>query len=144
MYKHKCQTKHDPANGSYGDCLRACIASLLHIENPLDVPNFADGNASGDEMWNGLRAYLRGRQLDVMHVSFTASFAEIRQTMAVLNPGTYYMVIGQIDGGGHIIICKDDKIEHNPAWYPTGFDGPLPGGFYDVVLLIPAFMRENG
>lgn len=32
-------TKHDPDNGVYGDCFRACVASLLEMELS-DVPHF--------------------------------------------------------------------------------------------------------
>ncbi len=34
--------KHDPDNGLYGDCFRACIASVLEMELE-EVPHFYDG-----------------------------------------------------------------------------------------------------
>ena len=41
-----CITKHNPPH-SYGDCLRACVATILDFD-ALDVPNFADAGVDAD------------------------------------------------------------------------------------------------
>lgn len=41
---------HDPANGQFGDCFRACIASLLDL--PITaVPHVCDAKPDGDTTW---------------------------------------------------------------------------------------------
>lgn len=112
-----CQVKHDPPN-SYGDCLRAVIASMLDID-PDDVPNFADNGAHPLEpcrWWLGEIGY----NLFLTQYPATISDAEIRAFMAELNPNVYYLLFS----ANHVVICKDDKIVHDPAWYRTALKVP--------------------
>lgn len=50
---------HDPANGVYGDCQRAVIASLLDL--PIsEVPHFLlESKNQREGYWTGLQAFLR-------------------------------------------------------------------------------------
>jgi hypothetical protein len=64
--------KHDPQNGVWGDCTRACVASIFEL--PADqVPHFCNGgeeppDAEGVLPWERrLRAWLRDRGFTVMH-----------------------------------------------------------------------------
>ena len=52
--------KHDPENGVFGDCWRTCIACLLHIDDPTEVPHFAhpDMSNSFDDMFSVTNAWL--------------------------------------------------------------------------------------
>lgn len=52
---------HDPVNGSYGDCQRAVIASLLEL--PIsEVPHFlVESKGDTDEYWDLLQAFLGKR-----------------------------------------------------------------------------------
>lgn len=142
MITHFCTIKHNPPD-SYGDCLRACIASVLDIEDPATVPHFAHAKNNLDEVMIEMRVWLRERKLDVICIPFQSTIEDVFITMASVNPGAYYMVIGAIEDGGHIVVCKNDGVTHNPAWVPTRFDGPLAGGYYIVVLIVPAFMRDK-
>ncbi len=52
---------HDPENGQYGNCMQACVASLLEL--PLDaVPHFLDGDADGinPRWWDRFVEFLDG------------------------------------------------------------------------------------
>ena len=50
---------HDPANGQHGDCMRACIASLLDLPIAA-VPHFAQLAAEGKgEFWPDVTEFCR-------------------------------------------------------------------------------------
>lgn len=124
--------KHDPPH-SYGDCLRACIASILDIENIEGVPHF---NASGETDHELLKKWLAacGYAMVVTLYSDEMTAEEIGLSMAQSNPNVYYLLGGSIAGGNHIVVCCNDKIVCDPAWVPDGLDGPNTGsGFWQVV-----------
>ena len=112
-----CMTRHDPPH-SYGDCLRACIASLFDMD-AADVPNFADGDADSIA---GCRLWLvdRGTSLFLTQYSSDASDVEVRQCVAALNPNIHYLLFS----ANHVVICRNDKIVHDPAWYRTALKVP--------------------
>lgn len=41
---------HDPENGSYGDCMRTCLAMVLDMSQE-DIPNFGDEKLFPNEEW---------------------------------------------------------------------------------------------
>lgn len=126
-----CRVKHDPPN-SYGDCLRACIASLLEME-PDDVPHFADNGVDWPTMLADLRAWLLdaiGEYAWVVQYSSEASDAEIRSLIAELNPKQYYLLFSE----DHVVVCLDDKIVHDPAWYRTALRTPREA--WTVMVLV--------
>lgn len=61
MTPQKQEFIHDPANGIYGDCQRAVIASLLDL--PISkVPHFlADGKGDPVIYWESLQAFLQSK-----------------------------------------------------------------------------------
>lgn len=58
--------KHDPTYGTYGDCFRCCVASVLDLP-AADVPHFyeycGETGDDGSFGWNKLTSFLRARGL---------------------------------------------------------------------------------
>lgn len=140
MTPFMCQTKHDPENGSYGDCFRACIASLLDIE-PSDenVPHFC----SNGEPINGnarLTEFLAERGLvPFFHlIDGSTSKDEILEHCETLNPAVYYILMGANAEGDHCVVCRGDLVIHNPAWIPNPLIGPASNGFWAIMILARA------
>ena len=124
-----CQLKHDPEEGIYGDCVRACIASLLDLL-PDAVPHFFHDNCSGETAQRRIETFLA----DCGLVPFWAGFSgemplfDVMQYMHVANPNVYYMLYGSTRYGSHVVICRGMETMHDPAWYsvpivrPSGDD----------------------
>jgi hypothetical protein len=97
--------RHDPKNGVIGDCFRACICSLLEIEDIWNVPNFVK-----DPEWpNQLYEYLKSR-------GYTLWWSERHKPPKHVE---YYIVQGVSPRGvNHSVIFKDGKMVHDP--HPDG------------------------
>lgn len=130
-----CLVRHQPPD-SYGDCVRACVASLLDL--PAEsVPHFAGIAKTGDEMLTYMRVWLmtQGYAPFIGHFDGDASVSEILQQQAMVNPGCYFMLFGRVEGGDHVVICRNDKIVHDPNWYRTAMTGPGSTGVWIVMVL---------
>lgn len=115
-----CRVKHDPPN-SYGDCMRACIATLLDIERPEDIPHFAEDNCSFEESIRRVREYLHPYNAFLVPAAASMQSSEIMKMMSEWNPNTYYLLCS----GDHVVVCQNDKIVHDPAWYRTSLTQPV-------------------
>lgn len=107
-----CRVKNDPPN-SYGDCIRACIASLLELET-TEVPHFVRDGCAPEVTYQRIRDWLKDRGLVPMLSGFAASATpdDILEFMGTTNPGVYYILMS----ADHAVVCCDDKIVHDPAW----------------------------
>jgi hypothetical protein len=87
-----------------GDCLRACICSLLEISDE-GVPNFVEDNNYPEKLWNWCQAN------KVMFYNSDAPPAGIE----------FYMAWGTSPRGlKHSVIHKSGKLVHDP--HPDGGD----------------------
>lgn len=111
-----CRTKHDPPH-SYGDCVRACIASMLDMK-PEDVPHFWDNDATTVDAMEAMRQWLAPLGLAPYIVSYPP--VPVRELLAAVgsdNPTSRYLLFGTTgDGGGHCVVARGGEIEWNPAW----------------------------
>lgn len=124
-----CLVKHDPANGKYGDCLRACIATILDLESET-IPNFAE--QPHDTWLSRLRTWLETQGLaPIMFVTDN----DPRSTMQEMNPTAPYILFAGTAEGDHCVVCIGDKVEWNPSWYPTPIIGPLSNGLWQILVL---------
>lgn len=107
-----CYVKNDPPN-SYGDCLRACIASLLDLPT-TEVPHFVRDGCEPHVTYDRVRKWLAERQLVPMFSGYSASETpdEVLAFMAETNPGVWYILFSF----DHAVVCCNDKIVHDPAW----------------------------
>lgn len=120
-----CQVKHDPENGSYGDCLRACIASMLDLKAE-DVPHFMRDNPPDETLTKRVREFLAPMGLGLFLTAYDSSYdlQDVLRVMQNNNPGIHYFLIHDNGQGDHMVVCKDDKVVHNPAWCATGIYKP--------------------
>jgi len=136
MIKVSCQVSHDPEKGTYGDCLRACIATML--EKPSnDVPHFYHDGCDGNEGNKRLQEYLKTQNLIACYQYFeSAPVDEVKQHMKVLNPEVVYLLMGSTATGDHIVICKNDEVLHNPNWGGQPIIKPTSLGVTVVMVLV--------
>jgi len=134
-----CRVKHDPETGRYGDCVRACVASILDMEaNPEAVPHFAHDNAAPEIVNQRLREYLATRGLApwISHYDPDLSRESLLDVLAESGPGVHFMLYGRTESGGdHVVVCCDGKVVHDPAWYASPLvRGGLQGSWQVVVF----------
>lgn len=140
MLYHQCQIPHKPEENKHGDCLRACIASLLSVADPLDVPHFAfDGDQSMID--DRLKEWLAMRQLTLAFHAFggLTSLDDILNVTGQVNPGVPYLLFCNAGGDGdHVVIIRNGKVEHDPAWFRCGPYKPCAqNGFWVLAVLTP-------
>lgn len=149
----KQRLTHDPANGVYGDCHRACVASIFDL--PLEaVPHFCDGTAQDDEggeIAKGReRHWLRERGFGVVSIPFPAEtgLAAILNMLSVSMAESHYIVGGRsANGFNHSVIARGGAIVHDPSMNDAGIVGPCDDGHFWIdlyVALDPAgYLRER-
>lgn len=126
MKPRYCEVPHDPPH-SYGDCIRACVATIIDRD---DVPHvFDDDNI--EEGWRSMRSYLAS------HGKFMAIFAiddEPHEFMRDNNANIPYILIGSSLGKvDHAVVCRDDRVIHDPGY--TAITQPHSQGFYVVIII---------
>lgn len=136
MIPHVCRVKHDPENGSYGDCLRTSIACILNVEKPEDVPHFFVDGCDGETAHYRIVDYLKTRNLRPFYLFFDKSYPleVILHTVGTTNPGIHYLLSGRTEENGHVVICRDDKVVHNTAWYKMPLIGAM-GDSWTVTII---------
>ncbi|MBY0548701.1 MAG: hypothetical protein K2W95_15635 [Candidatus Obscuribacterales bacterium] len=122
--------KHNPPH-AYGNCYRACIASILEIDID-DIPpfetmgGFNDGGESGDEWWRVYTEWLAARGL-----------LESRHPVEQGRVPKGYSILGgrspRFPETGHCVVAKDGEIVHDPA----GVGLEQIREFWDFGVLIP-------
>lgn len=148
----------DEPRNEFGDCLRACVASLMELQ--LDqVPHFRwgiyeDEDGQAGSMWFHLRMWLRGRNLGLLVYKLKyKTLDKALQWCLTHNPESYLLVGGMAPGGqGHVCIVHKGKVVHEPSRPKSGADNgkpslvePLPNGEFIVMALEhrPPVQRDN-
>lgn len=128
---------HDPASGSYGDCQRACIASILNL--PLsEVPNFAGPGVDDLEFSTRVKNFLATKNL--AHLEFTyfdfAGFGNPKPS------SLYHIIYGMTERGfWHAVVGLDGEVVHDPHPFKTGL---LPDrSKWSIGLLVPTFSSNT-
>jgi|SRR5882757_4885683 len=131
-----CQTKHDPDAGTYGDCMRACIASILEFA-PDRVPHFMHDNCDPMEANQRMVKWLAhyGYAPFVINCGGEDTFADILAYMGEQNPTTYYMVFGRTEYEDHVVVCRGGELAHDPAWYWSPLIGPGSTGAWAIMVI---------
>ena len=108
----KSEFTHLPSMGVYGDCYRACIASILEMKRE-DVPHFLENNPSDDEFWNRRQKWFKEQGLARIFLMYQLDAQEF---MKNYNPGIYYILSGVTVGGtAHSVVCIDGEQVHDPS-----------------------------
>lgn len=120
-------TAHDPANGKWGDCQRAVIASWMELDLE-EVPHFFDQGRPLAEAMTMLYEFLANYGCGYITIPFTGKLSDVLAVMKHHNPGMHYILVGEsgkCPGVGHVVLCKDDEIIHDPSG--SGVVGPIDG-----------------
>ena len=140
MKRVKNTVRHDPENGSYGACHRACVCTILGLE-PDQVPHFyADGDAADASIQQErVTAFLKIRGLVQGHVVWpgdVASLDDVLRTTGLMMPGVPLILGGTSSVGcGHSVVLLDGEIFNDPTG--SGIVGPLRDGYYWVTFFSP-------
>jgi hypothetical protein len=122
---------HNPAQGRYGDCFRACIASILHLPAQA-VPHVFDGASDDDTAGDGLE------MLNQWLAQYGLAYTEVLTTdplqmMARYNSAAYHVMVGRSPrGGNHAVVAKAGKVVHDPHPERGGLSKPLQDGYWAV------------
>ena len=133
-----CRVRHDTDAGTSGDCIRACVASLLDRE-PETVPHFADGVTDGRVAYAHVTEWLvsEGYAPFLIHYDGSIPLTEILSITGQNSPHAYYMLFGGLQGGGdHVVICRGGEVFHDPAWYKIPIVGPGTSGIWQIMLIV--------
>lgn len=141
-----CRTKHNPPH-SYGDCLRACIATILDLDTDF-VPHFADKGVDATETLVHVRRWLGQRGLTVATLAMPGKpgpkekcpscstvfrsegydVHEVLEWMGQMNPGVTWLLFGDTGTTGdglHVNVCQGGSVVHDPAWIPSSIKHPF-------------------
>ncbi len=122
-----CEVPHNPP-WSFGDCIRACVATLIDRD---DVPHVFDIRPVRLS-WITLRKYLK------QHGKFIALFAidqDHARFMTDENADVPYILLGSTESGGdHAVIYRDGKSIHNPSG-DLPIVAPHSEGFYIIGIV---------
>ena len=132
-----CRVKHDPENRTFGDCLRAVVASILELDSEA-VPHFYHDDCDGETGDRRLREFLKTKGLTpfVSYYPGSENLDDLLHVQQMQNPGVNFILFCQAGGGDHVVICKDGKVVHNPSWVPSGVTGPNSNGFWGIMVFV--------
>ncbi len=141
MITQHCIVKHDPPN-SYGDCIRAAVASILNIERTEDVPHFAHDDPDEVTALKRLKEWLLTRGLAPFFTMFdgSASLEDVLMSIDAFNPGIYYLLFGRSQNEDHVVVGCGGKIVHDPSWYSSSITGPNSNGHWVVMIFVPVVL----
>lgn len=113
--------EHDPENGKYGDCMRACIASLLEMETE-DVPHFYETGKFEDYDFK-LTEFLKSKNIKIVYTSHEGcNFG---------NKTIYHLIFGTNHCGIlHACVAKNGVLVHDPNPNRNGLKEVDSFGFF--------------
>lgn len=135
-----CGVTHDPENGSDGDCLRACIATVLDLP-AADVPHVMRAEGDAAEMWQALRDHLKLSGLAPIVANYPGelSLSDLLHVFDQQNPGAVVIVIGTGHyGSAHAVVAQSGEIVHDPSISSEGLVSPVStasGSFWQLVVI---------
>lgn len=142
MTPHPQKFRHAPEHGVWGDCWRACIASLLDL--PLEeVPHVLDQGVEIDVGRPALHAWLKPRGLSTFMFPMSGSLQEVLTAIGEWNPDAFYMLVGKSRTGcNHIVICRGNEIIHDTGITQPGIIGPCIED--DTYFWIEVLVHDGG
>lgn len=132
-----CRVKHDPEAGTFGDCLRACVASVLEMQAE-NVPHFSEDDPGPEVANKRLALFLRSLGFAPFWSNYdgSASVESVLEHQALQNPDATYLLFGRTASeGDHVIVCRGGSVIHDPAWYRSPMTGPGSHGFWTVMVI---------
>ena len=138
MLYNKQLFKHDPENGSIGDCQRTAIACILNLK-PEEVEHFGEKHWLNSVEFNkAIHSWLEKRNLALVDIAYTYELKFLLEMQEQNNPNCYYMLCGTSGNNtNHVVVGKGSKIIWDPAIDNSGIIGPASCGNYWVSYLVP-------
>ena len=130
-----CRVKHDPEDNKYGDCVRACVATVMDVDAD-NVPHFYydnDPEAGLQRMATWLE--MRHHAPFFSHYSGELPLDAVLNMMNEQNPFAVYILFGATESGQHVVVCRGGKIVHDPAWLPMPIIRPGDHGVWSVLVI---------
>lgn len=101
--------------GEKGNCMSACLASLLHLDI-AHVPNFFDISTNDDEWWEAVRSWLSGHGWGIISINLGDAFPPEK-----LNG--YQIIFGRSKRKhNHATIWLNGEMVHDPHPDKTGLE----------------------
>lgn len=128
--------RHDPNAGTWGDCHRAAVATVLDL--PLDaVPHFWEGGPDPVEFKRREREFLASKGLvgiDLVYAGADTNPEIILLVVGGMNPGVPYLLGGATARGvNHVVVCVGEDVVHDPS-DTGGIVGPCDDGWYWITF----------
>lgn len=119
---------HAPSIGRYGDCVRACFASLLEL--PLDrVPDLTKKMNKADSIGAALEIFSEFlAKHNLMPITVPGgALRTFDATAATPFVDDYHLLAGKAKGTGtpHCVVGRNGKVVHDPAPDGNGLEGSL-------------------
>ena len=151
MIPIKSEYKHDPATGTYGDCHRACIASILELPRHA-VPHFLEDNCSAGVFHARVEAFLRSVGFRQFSAAYTASedvsvgdfLKSICRHSHSLMDTFFILGVRSPAGCGHSVVCRGLEVVWDPTYAEKPAYLPLDGHYWITILYpvnLPASVR---
>lgn len=129
---------HNAEKGTYGDCLRACIASILEL-NSDEVPHFYYDGCDGETGSERITAFLLTLGLAPVYAPYDGdeTYDDVMENAAHMTNGAHYILWGNTGdtGGDHAVVCQYDKVVHNPSWGGNPIIAPTQAGIWSIMVL---------
>lgn len=131
-----CRVRHDPEAGTYGDCVRACIASILELDAEA-VPHFYHDNCDPVTGHNRMVDWLASVGYVPFSIGYEGCYAldEILEFNSDMNATAHYILAGSTGEGNHVVVCQGGRVAHNPAWYGCALVGPTDVGQWQITVI---------
>lgn len=130
-----------PDGNVKGDCFRTCIACLLDI-HPEKVPLFIGDETAidpgGDQLNQACDWLIENHGLSIARIFWDGAMLDKDDVLNLCSEtirGHHYLLSGQSSNGlNHCVICRGNKIVHDPK-PDAGIVGPLDGGYWCVEVI---------
>lgn len=121
---------HKPEEGQHGDCMRACLASLLDL--PIsDVPHFAQIDADGQGyFWFGVTEFCRKQGY---------SFVTVKGSFVWAEDAIFHVIAGpspRMAGVHHAVIGRNGQVFFDPHPSRAGLAGDPSEWTFDFLVRI--------
>jgi len=140
MKPNSCRVRHDPESGLYGDCLRACVASLLNYSDADLVPHFFNDDCDGETARIRLNEWLNEQKLHSFYMFFDGDLpmSDVMNHMKESNPNIYYLLFGKTTKeNDHVVVAVNDRVVHDPAWLKSPIYEAGSTGSWVIMVVVP-------
>lgn len=128
--------RHDPENGSFGDCHRTSLAVVFDMD-AADVPTLYGDEAAGVTQWQQTEDWLNElgvTQIAVLYDGKT-DVKDLLRSVSYVNPDVAYLLGGTSKNGtGHTVVCLGAEIVCDPSLDCSGIVGPMKDGWYWITF----------